>query len=309
MPQKEVKMPSGMLDYYRRACKWPQGSVFNFEGSCTHEFLEFSGYRSVKGESWIAALEDLIDDSLVDEYSRRYVEYLGGQCRPKTASFAFCWEEFGGYIRRWIMEMGVTNNEAPSTIMDEFQRTLEFLTGIKVDRNRLVFTWSKDLERHRIDEEEVAAQAIESTVDIGVIPRPGHPHSNPWDCNDVIPLLMKDVRKRDSYFPLHYRFRIWTIIWGTGQLVRKLIDANPGFMEKAQSLGVKKYVFDDVLEAIIPAAPAIELIPIEILESVTLLKGLVSYMYDNGLIEDDAGYNLVMDGSQYSPPHPYVPSA
>lgn len=307
MLQEDAQISSELLDYYRRACKWPEDSVFPFESNCTNEFLETRGYKTNKGEAWRWVLDNIVDDSLSEEYSRRYEEYVRGQCRAKTASFAFSWNEFGGYMRRWIMEMGVANDEKPSMITDGFLKTLELFTGIKVDGSRLIFRWSKAPRYYKMEDEEVSDYAIKSAVTVGIIPREGHPHNDPWDLDDVIPLLMKHIVRDDSYFPLIHRYRIWTVVWKVGRVVRDLIEANPDFIDKAHSLGIRDYVFNDVLSATVPANPAIELIPLEILESVTLLKGLVGYMYDNGLIANDAGHRLVMDGSQYKPPTRYIP--
>ncbi|PJF18558.1 hypothetical protein PSACC_01616, partial [Paramicrosporidium saccamoebae] len=156
-------------------------------------------------------------------------------------------------------------------------------------------------EIHRIDDAELVSQAVENGVHVGIVPHSGHPHDSFWNTQDIIPMIVKYVQIDDPCLPLLYRFRIWTVIWGTGQVISKLIQANPDFMEKAHALGVRSHVFDDVLNVSIPTAPVSEPIPLELLESAMILRGLLGYMYYHWLIPNEAGYCLKMYSAPWRP--------
>lgn len=72
---------------------------------------------------------------------------------------------------------------------------------------------------------------------------------------DTALMIVKIIDLRMLLFPLEYRFRIWTIIWGTARLIRKPIEANPDFLEKACTLpiGVDEDSFSKVFGHPIPA--------------------------------------------------------
>lgn len=289
-------MPGELLEYYLRACKWPQVSVFHFEEDYTREFIEDFGYGPVENNGWREVLDEVIDDSQLEEQDRLFEEYKS-KLGDASAVFEFCFQGYSG-IRGWHLKVVAKSDEDPSVVVDRFLKTLEFISGIRVSKDRVVFTWPGKPKNSPVSDADVISQATKKRVSVGIIPRPGHPRSDPWDFDDVVPTMMRYVWKNDGYLSLHYRFRIWTVIWGTGQVLRKLVEANPDLIEKARSLGIRDYVLDDVLNAPIPASPISEPIPLEILESTLLLKAIISYMYDNYMINNDAGYCLIMDGSK-----------
>lgn len=295
MLQEDVQMPSEMFDYYRRVCECIYDPFFGFEYRDSYGFVNSLGYNPSQDRYWKAVLNDLIDDSLLGELDDRYVEYVREKYDVKL-TFNFCFF-MGSGITGWDIIISAKKDEDPSVVVNRFIRTFELLTGVRVDRDRFFFSWSGASEGLLTNDDEIVAHATKESVVVGIIPRPGHPHDNPLSCRDVVPMVMKNVRLYKPYLPLNHRLRAWAFVWGTRQLVRKLIDANPDFREKARSLGVRDYVFNDILNATFPAVPATELIPLELLESMAFLKALISYMYDNKMIKDTAGYRLETDKS------------
>jgi hypothetical protein len=196
------------------------------------------------------------------------------------------------------VKLVVSEDEDPSKVVDRFVRHIEFLMGLKVDKSRLIFSKSISI-RPFFEDREVVSRALESLVGVATTPRSWHTKDNPGrEYDDIIPMIMKEIGEDNCLFPLNCRFRIWTVIWGTARVIKKLIEVNPDFMEKARSLGVTQEVFDDVFNVPIPSSPASTLIPLEVLESVVLLRALFGYMHETGLIENYAGLCLEMDLSQ-----------
>lgn len=297
---QDIRPPSDLLGYYFLAGKWPHESVFPFEEGYPREFLECFGHELGDYYNWEGLLDNAIDDSLFEEYERRCDDYMREQSTA-NATFKFCIRLSEGFTC-WRMKLHIADDEEPSDAINRFLRTLEFLTGIKISKERLTFRWPGKSNNSSTSDAEVVSQALNKWATVGIIPPPGHFHSSPWDVDELVPKILKRLCEVGPYLPLNHRFRIWTIVWGTGQLIKRLVDANPNFMERARSLGIGSYVFDRVLNAPIPAVPADELIPLELLESVTLLKGLVGYMFTKEMIDDDTGYWLMMDGAQFLTP-------
>jgi hypothetical protein len=280
-----------MLEYYFRACFSPYETLFDFEEDYSYNFLKSIGCRPLEGGDWRMVLDNVTFDSVFEEFFQRCEEYERRRGH-KNATFGFSYLEDSCY-KDWGMSVGAMKDEEHPTV-DGFLETFEFLTGIKVDQDRFVFMWRQSQGIRQIDDPELMIQAVDNSVYVGIVPRPGHLHDCPWNSKDIIPMIISYVWMNDSCLPLLYRFRIWTVIWGTGQVIKELIGANPDFMERARALGVGQYVFDDVLNASIPVIPTSEPIPLDLLESTMILRGLLGYMYYNWLIPNEAGYNLKM---------------
>lgn len=280
--------PKELVDYYSEASRWLHEGVFASEYSYSYEFMKCFKGEDVEDLDWRSLLADAIDEASVDEHRRKCLQY-----REERAGATFIFH-FIGYsgVASWRFRISVTDGEEPSSVITKFLQRFEYVAGMKFDMKRLLFA---DLKENPLTkEDEIVSQAIKKCVLVGIVPRGGHPHSDPWCFEDVVPTIMMYVYRNNGCFPLRTRFRIWTLIWGTAQTITKLIKANPNFLERAQSVGVNENVFNDVLSFPIPSIPAIEPIPLEVLESTTLLRGMIGYMYDNGLIDDDAGLHLKM---------------
>lgn len=151
--------------------------------------------------------------------------------------------------------ISVEKDEDPSGILTRLMRRFEYITGVRLDMERLLFADSE--MQPLMGEDEIVSQAIRHRVIVGIIPRSGHSHNDHWSFEDVVPTVIMHVGRNGFHFPLITRFRIWTFIWGTARSIKKLIDANSNFLEKALSVGISEETFNDILNAPIPSTPAI----------------------------------------------------
>lgn len=288
---KEIRLPKELMDLYFRFCSRPYESVFFSDVECSHGFLKQLGRENVDDNlHWDEVLIDAIDETLWDYYDQHYLEskFKGRD----AAAFSFSYPIDGGGVSGHDIEIAVTNDEDPPEVLNKFMRHFEFLTGIEANRNRLVF-FDTSVSNLLTKDEEIVLCALKNRVGVKVAPRPWQPSNNNWRCFDgVVPMIMREISQEEGFFPLNYRYRIWTIIWETAQIVKRLIEVNPDLLERAQSLGVDSDIFNDVLNAQIPDNPATEPIPLEALESVLLLRALIAHMHDHQLIGNDAGYRL-----------------
>lgn len=179
--------------------------------------------------------------------------------------------------------------EEPASTLLRLKERLEFATGLRIDQERLFFTY-KGAEPLSNDK-EIVAHSTKDGVLIKVKPRPGYPQDGTCAHFDIAPRIARLLDQGMVLFPLEERFRTRTVIWGTSELVKKLSKANPNLMEEARSLGVEE-VLNEILRYPIPITPGTELIPLELLESVGLVRGLLAYMNAHVLIKDNAGYDL-----------------
>lgn len=287
---------NNLVHYYLRACERPHESIFSFEMQHPFEFLKCFGYN-YEGPYYIALLIEAVGPELVQKYRSQSREYLFERVDATFHTLVSGDDGFEG----WDIKLRVTEGEDPPTTLRRFRERLEFATGIKVDMSRIVF--APRTSAPPVSEEEVVSRAIQKRILFKIRPRPGYPQNGKWSFFDIVPRIAMVINRTGLFFPLEYRFRIWTTIWGTSRLVKDLIEANADFLGKAASLGVKEQVFDEVLNHQVPSNPATELIPLELLESTCLLRGLIGYMYEHELINDAAGYDLKLrdeyDGSAY----------
>lgn len=277
------------MDYYFEFCLRPYDSVFTFEEHYSSDFLVQSGYSNVDETlHWSTLLDDTVGEALWEEYLDYY---LKARCKEHNAAFLFNYV-YRGSISGEDVKLVVAKDEDPTEVLNRFIQYFGFLTGVKASKSRLAF-YGTTSYAPLAEDKEVILQAMKRRVGVRIVSRPWQPDSDSWRrYESIIAMIMKKVFEEKEFFPLHYRFRLWTIIWGTARTIKKLIEANPDLIEKARSLGVSGDVFSDVLDAQIPSNPATELIPLEILESVLFLRALLGYMNDSQLIVNDAGYSL-----------------
>lgn len=114
---------------------------------------------------------------------------------------------------------------------------MSFFTGVKIGIERLEFSYK---DQDTIMSEEIVSRAAQGRVFFKIRPRPGYPQMGSCRFLDLVPMIAKDVDSEVLQFPLVDRFRIWTTVWGTSGLIKKLVEANPGLLEKAHTLGVSE---------------------------------------------------------------------
>lgn len=279
---------NNLADYYLRACRYPHVSLFSFERQYPVEFMKFFGYDHV-AVYFTTSLRKAIGDELVEEYRARSIEYLS---KDDGATFCILHPGKTG-IKRWSIKVDLIEGESPSNTISRFKDRLEFFTGVKIATERLTF-YTKNRNNTITSEEEVVLHAVRERIFFEIRSRPGYPQTRPQSFFDLVPMVAKVINSGMLLFPLVNRFRIWTTVWGTAGLIKKLVEANPNFLEKARTLGVDENIFNEVLDHPIPSNPATELIPLELLEAVCLVRGLVACMNVHEMIEDNAGYNLEM---------------
>lgn len=283
---EETPEDNDVMQFYIKACRWPHKSLFPFEFDYPVEFLQHFGYEYI-GEFYTELLERAIGAKLLKEYELRGLEYRN---EKKDAAFSILYYLDGG-VQGWTMKIPVMEGEDPSVTMLRFKERLEFATGLEIDMDRLKF--APEDPNSSLSKEEIVTQAIQSEVLFKTLPHPDHLQGSSLSFVNVFSSIARNIDiNESSYFPLIFRFRIWTTVWGTARLVRELLKVNPDMIEKACSMGVGEGVFDKVLNCKIPSSPATEQIPLELLESMCLVRGSIAFMHVNGLISNDAGYDL-----------------
>lgn len=281
-----TKEEEKLIYYYLRACKRPHRSLFAFEFHYPVEFLKHFGY-DYSGFHYVVPLVKTIGDKLLEEYRLQSLEYYYEGKDAATFSTMF----FGGVgFESWSMRLPVIADEDPSDTLRRFKEGFEFVTGVRIDMGRFLFAPGSP---NPITEREIVSRAVRKHVSFGISPRQGFPQNGSWVFSDIVPMIVRTISRTGGVlFQLDDRFRVWTTIWGTSGLIKKLVEVNPDLLEKARSLGVGVDVFNEVLDHPIPSHPGTTSIPLELLESTFLVRGLIAYMYVNGLIKDNAGYDL-----------------
>lgn len=282
---EEATTNDSLVEYYLKACRRLHDSFFSFELQYPFEFLKQFGYSHV-GPYYITLLKKAIGTKVLEDYRNQGLKYYH---EKKDATFGMLFSD-DGVVERWTLKIPVVEGEDSSVTLLRLKERLEFATGIKFKIERLLFISGGS--ESIFEGEEIVTKAIQRRVLVKISPRPGYPQNGPWCLRDIVPMIAMVTDRLGLHFPLEYRFRIWTTIWGTSKLATKLIEVNPDLLKEARSLGVGEEVFSETLNHPIPQNPGTELIPLELLESVCLIRGLLAYMNAHGLIRDSAGYDL-----------------
>lgn len=274
-----------LVYYYLQACRIPHWSFFPFELQYAFDFMEHFGYDN-DADFGSTLIRRAIDDDVWEESVARAHQYY-----RESRNMKFSIRYYGDCgLGRWTFGFRAIKGEEPASTLLRFKERLEFITGLKLDMERLVFFYKSSPPL--TDDGEIVAHAAQDQVLVEVKPRPGHPQNGPWDFFDLLPMIVKILDRGYVFFALEHRFQIWVFVWGTSILIKKLLEVNPNLLERAQSLGVSEDVFNEVLDYQIPSSPGTELLPLELLESTYLVRGLFAYMYAHDLIEDSAGFDL-----------------
>lgn len=136
------------------------------------------------------------------------------------------------------MKVRIVEGESVPDTLTSIRERLEFATSIKLNMERLLFTPRG--QDSPANGKEIILYAVQRPMSIRICPRPGHPQDGPLRFFDIVPMILRILDKgKDLYLPLDYRFYIWTNIWGTSKLIKRLLEANPDLLSKAHALGVE----------------------------------------------------------------------
>lgn len=283
-----VEDGNDLNEYYLRACHKPQESFFSSEEKYPFEFLKSFGYDT-DAVFYSTLFKRAIGSKVIEEYRARGREY---HAESGGATFRILYSDYSK-AGSWKIKVPVAEDEARSATISKFKERLEFFTGVEIGLNRIAFYCSKDPDV-LISEDEAVLEATRKEVFFMILPRSGFPQTGEWDFSGLVPMMAAFIASGRLFFSLDGRFRIWTTVWGTSKMIKELINTNQGMLEKARLLGVGEDIFKEVVDYPIPSSPATQLIPLELLESVSLIKGLIVYMYEHDMIENNSGYDLEM---------------